>query len=463
MKKIQCLLIALLPLLSFAQADSTYYGINFEQRFSWEQIKERALKENRYIFVDCYATWCIPCKKMDIEVYPSKKVGDFFNNKFISYKAQMDTSKKDNDEVKIRYADAHTIKSQYKVNSYPTFLFFSPDGILLHQSAGGYGEDEFILLARESLDPQKQFYRLLDEFNAGKRDTSIMRQLAISSRTFGNIDLSKQIAKEYAKILVGETLLNRDNIRFIRNYSDDKKLAQQLANKYINSIKKTDLYKTENIQFIKEFTQTSKDRGFKLFYNYPSKINKIMGRKGFAEELIKAVITKDELEPIIFSARQADKQDLDWNRVVSVITKKYNKIYASQTVSQAKVGWYGWKKKWPEFCKSIIESVELSDDKDNAYYLNSSAWALWVHSDSKNELDVAVNWMQHVLILEPDNFYFIDTYSNLLYRVGKTAEAIRWEQKALQIVTEKKYENYVQLFQKVVAKMEKGEPTKDLY
>ncbi|MBO9572315.1 MAG: hypothetical protein J7497_08925, partial [Chitinophagaceae bacterium] len=33
-------------------------GINFEVRLTWQQIKDKAKAENKFIFVDCYATWC---------------------------------------------------------------------------------------------------------------------------------------------------------------------------------------------------------------------------------------------------------------------------------------------------------------------------------------------------------------------------------------------------------------------
>ncbi len=52
-------------------------GIKFENELDWQQVLAKAKAENKYIFVDCYATWCIPCKKMDTDVYSSQKVGDF--------------------------------------------------------------------------------------------------------------------------------------------------------------------------------------------------------------------------------------------------------------------------------------------------------------------------------------------------------------------------------------------------
>ncbi len=55
--------ILLINVALFAQ------GIKFEKTLSWPEICEKAQKENKYIFVDCYTTWCGPCKKMDQEVY----------------------------------------------------------------------------------------------------------------------------------------------------------------------------------------------------------------------------------------------------------------------------------------------------------------------------------------------------------------------------------------------------------
>lgn len=70
--------------------------IKFIKGLTWAQIKEKASKENRYIFLDAFTTWCIPCKRMHNEIFTQKKVGDFFNENFINVQVQMDSSKNDN-------------------------------------------------------------------------------------------------------------------------------------------------------------------------------------------------------------------------------------------------------------------------------------------------------------------------------------------------------------------------------
>src|SRR5258708_30231406 len=105
------LIILVLPQLCLAQGDggTNVGGVHFIENRGWEQIKEIAKKEHKYIFVDCFATWCGPCKAMDKKIYPNDSVGNIINQDFLSVKMQCDTSKNDGDNVKARYTDAHNI------------------------------------------------------------------------------------------------------------------------------------------------------------------------------------------------------------------------------------------------------------------------------------------------------------------------------------------------------------------
>ena len=37
-------------------------GICFHDNKPWKEVLELAQKENKYIFMDCYTSWCGPCK-----------------------------------------------------------------------------------------------------------------------------------------------------------------------------------------------------------------------------------------------------------------------------------------------------------------------------------------------------------------------------------------------------------------
>ena len=47
-------------------------GIEFEKG-TFAEVLAKARKENKMVFMDCYTTWCGPCKKLEKAVFPQKK------------------------------------------------------------------------------------------------------------------------------------------------------------------------------------------------------------------------------------------------------------------------------------------------------------------------------------------------------------------------------------------------------
>ena len=64
-------------------------GIPF-MKAEWKEVLAKATKEKKYIFIDAYTVWCNPCKWMDDNVYNTKKAEDYFGEKFISIKMDME-------------------------------------------------------------------------------------------------------------------------------------------------------------------------------------------------------------------------------------------------------------------------------------------------------------------------------------------------------------------------------------
>ena len=160
------LLLTVIPFSVLAQGDASSptenKGIRFEDNLSWSAIQAKAKAEHKYIFMDCYTTWCGPCKYMAKTVFPQQETGEFFNDKFISVGVQLDTTAKDDDRVKSWYADGHAIAEQFDVRAYPTYLIFSPDGQPLHRLVGSYPTaKEFITHMQTSFDTSKQYYTQL--------------------------------------------------------------------------------------------------------------------------------------------------------------------------------------------------------------------------------------------------------------------------------------------------------------
>ena len=74
-------LFALIPAITIAQ----YSGIVFYNGTLADATSE-AKKDNKMIFVDCYAEWCYPCKWMADNVFTDTVVASFYNKNFVSIK-----------------------------------------------------------------------------------------------------------------------------------------------------------------------------------------------------------------------------------------------------------------------------------------------------------------------------------------------------------------------------------------
>jgi len=410
---------------SFAKGipiDSLTKGIKFERGLSWKQIIAKARKEGKYIFVDCYTTWCGPCKRMEKEVYPNSRVGDFYNRKFISVKIQMDTGLNDNADTKASYADARIIERKYKINAYPSLLFFMPDGRVLHKEEGARDPDQFLELAREVTDSSKNYYLLLEDYKDGKRELSQMRYLARMSMLLAN-DSAQSVAirKEYGLKLGKEDLLTKDNIEFMH-----------------------------------DFTQNSEDFGFEILLRHSDSINKMMNDNNYCQEIIQRIIHQEIISP---SLRMGEKEHStpNWDSLAWEIKNKYDEYYAERVIIASRSSWGYIVKNWPEYTKYLVlfaekYSVLNGHSTIQETVLNSYAWAIFLYSNDKEELNIALSWSSRAVMISPIA-YIIDTYANLLYKLNRQKEAVQWEEVAVKVNPDN-----VDI-QKNLEQMKKGEPT----
>jgi len=121
MKHLICLLLGCL--ISASSVFPHSKGIQFQDT-SWATILKIAQTENKYIFIDAYADYCLPCKAMEKETFSKRVVGDFFNQNFVSYKMDIEAKKND------------YLVQIYKIRELPALLFLSPEGKLIQKVIG---------------------------------------------------------------------------------------------------------------------------------------------------------------------------------------------------------------------------------------------------------------------------------------------------------------------------------------
>lgn len=119
-------------LTAFAVAWTGAAGAEVQWREeSFDQVLQRAQKENKYVFIDFYTTWCGPCHKLDKETFPDPAVGSLLNSMIpVEYDAE-------------KGAGLELAKT-YKVRAYPTLIVMGPDGKEIDRHLGFMPPAEFV-------------------------------------------------------------------------------------------------------------------------------------------------------------------------------------------------------------------------------------------------------------------------------------------------------------------------------
>lgn len=158
---IRLLSTALVFLGCFWQPLLAQDGIQFEHG-TWDEVLEKAQREEKPIFVDAYTTWCGPCKWMAREVFTQAGVGSYINNHFVAYKMDMEAG------------DGPAFAKANNVMAYPTLLYFDSRGKLLHKAAGARDAEGLIQLCKDALSPEKQLGSYIKRYAQGERSKEFL-------------------------------------------------------------------------------------------------------------------------------------------------------------------------------------------------------------------------------------------------------------------------------------------------
>lgn len=166
-KKIFLFLVALLGLAIQMKAQTTE-GMKFcKEGTKFAEAVAQAKAEKKMVFLDCYTSWCGPCKMMARDIFPQKKVGDFMNPKFICIKIDMEKG------------EGPSLTQKFQVSAFPTFIIFNSDAQEIGRFLGGSDADGFIDRVKKasidngSIDMDKQWEQ-------GNRDESFLKQYLTS-------------------------------------------------------------------------------------------------------------------------------------------------------------------------------------------------------------------------------------------------------------------------------------------
>ncbi len=375
MKKVTIIPYFLVAVLLILTTDLSAQNreIQFEKG-SWEEVLKKAQKENKPVFVDAYAVWCGPCQVMSRNTFTNDTVADFYNEKFINVKMDMEKG------------EGIDLAKKWEIKAYPTLIYFTPEGELMHQTLGGRNAAEFVTLGEDALNPEKQLGTFIKKYEAGNREPAFLAEyLVLLSGAYMD---GAAVAKEYFSTQKEEELSSEQNWNVIYATVDD-----------IDS---------------REFKYLEKNRT--VFENLYGKTNVEQKMEGvYAELLYQALYTGDE------KAYAASKKKL--------LSRKNST--AKKAVLGVELRVAGRKKDWKAYTK-IAEEYIRSYGGENYNLLNEVSWTMYKNITDKKQLNKALGWAEQSVRIN-ENVYNLDTYAHLLDALGKKEEAVKHEERAIAI------------------------------
>lgn len=149
-----------------------------------EELLLQAKQENKLLFIDCYSTYCGPCKAMLRKEFPKKEMGDYLNADFISAKMNLDLG------------DGPELSRKWDIHTYPTFLFMDSDGNILHRMMGYMSADEFIQKAKEGLEDNSS--RLLEaRYQQGERSREVVLAYMEQLKATGRLQMYNDVVMDF--------------------------------------------------------------------------------------------------------------------------------------------------------------------------------------------------------------------------------------------------------------------------
>jgi thiol-disulfide isomerase/thioredoxin len=351
--------VALIARAGYAQ------GVSFEHDMPFKEALAKAKAEGKLIFMDCYTTWCGPCKMLTNNTFPDPTLGTYFNQRYINLKMDMEKG------------EGPELQAQFGVRAYPTLLWIDGNGTVKHRAMGYMDPNGLMAQAQSIVSPVPVEYEdMKGKFEKGERSADFLA--------------------DYLNVLkTGD--LPYDSIFEI----------------YIDKLSSADLKNEKNTALIYQMTNTLQSPGLpQLMRNKAYFVTK-NGQEGFdkkiigiAESAIKEGIVKKD-ESLLNGATKLLK-DAKVKDAEALSTKAFTEYYFRIQ---------DWKS-YDKYATSALKKAGAKDDK----MLNATAWNYYINIEDTKLLTKAKDWAYKAVNIK-NTCENNTTYAYLNYKLGLLKEA----------------------------------------
>lgn len=340
-------------------------GIEFVQEQPFAQILEKAKAEGKLIFMDCFTTWCGPCKRLSAQTFPDPSVGSMFNERFINVK--MDMEKGEGPELSARFG----------VRAYPTLLWIDGDGNVKHRAMGYMEPEGLIAQARTATDQSaEKLTAMKEQYKEGKRDVPFLIEY---------VDLLQQSGS----------------------------LTDSFFKEVISKLSPDDYKNDYCVKTIFNATNHLLSPGVPLLLNNKSFLNKKLGEDAVKRKF-NTIADKAINDAVI-------KKDAALFNGAIKFLKEAGSADADKKIANAQMDYHlrlKNMKEYDKFASAFIKKFGSKNDKA----LNDIAWNYYIHIDDAKALEKAKKWAYSAVNMK-NTVENNTTYAYLNYKLKQYKEA----------------------------------------
>lgn len=375
----------LLPLFFIFLITSTLsaQGIDFFHG-TFEEALAKSKEEGKPIFVDAFAVWCGPCKRMAKTVFTDQKVGEFYNANYVNMKLDMEKG------------EGLKFRQKYPVSAFPTLFYIDSNGEVLHKIKGAQPVDGFLQLGAAVLN---------------------------------KVDHSKDFAKEYEKGKRDPEFI----LEYITALNKSKKSSLKVANKYLT--KKKDYSNPTNLKIIYEATTQADSRIFDMLVKHKKGIEKLYTKEAVEEKIEQACRTS------IVTAIDFESEDLlkdAQEKMKKHLPKKAN-LFVLQSEMDFCVA-MGNADKYVKCCSDYVKKEVKNDDKR----LHGLAQEIIKHfSKDSKAMKQAEKFAKKAFDQNKEELQYHLTYATILNKNGKKTAALKIANESMELAEKSGSEKFV--------------------
>ncbi|MDP4202260.1 MAG: DUF255 domain-containing protein [Bacteroidota bacterium] len=364
-------------------------GIQFLGDSTLQSALVKAKQANKLLFVDCYTSWCGPCKYMAKNIFPMPEVGNFFNQHFLNWKVDCE---------KINKVDAGQF-AKYNIRAWPTYLFLDRDGNIVHMALGAGPASFFLETGKAALDSTKNLIGLQKRINHGDRSQETLKNYYSC-----NINADTKYIDEHFSLV-------EDSVRF-------SKPSWELFSYFMMNIDgfAFNFFVKNKTQYEKKFGQEAVDSKLTSLFGYYAR----PGKESQYEKLSK-------LDTALFAKA----------KLINEFRKAQMSYSADKTNKEA----------WNKLIN--MTSTLFTAHKFTVWELNDVSWMVYENYKKfkdTNALKLAQMWSKKTVDNKPDTHAFNDTYAHILFDLGNKKEAIQKEELALKQATQENAPDQIKFY-----------------